>query len=189
MATSAPRYTRYAHAEEARKKIVFTLLYYTGARVNELRELTYTDLTNVLQEGRLKLVLRKQKDAIVRVLPTAGQEEMRKLTPEIDLFFKKLECKTLGQSFKKPGQVMHQKAWITYINREINKVNKSLQINDVLSSHSFRVGFVTRHLKHADSHLVAQLVGHKSVATTLKYNRYVIDQERSREILDVAYPD
>ena len=160
-----------------------------GRGVNELRELTHTDLNNAVQEGQLKLVLRKQKDGIVRVLPTAGQEVLKKLTPEIDLFFKKLEYKTLGQSFKKPGQVMHEKAWITYINREINKAKKSLQINDVLSSHSFRVGFVTRHLRHTDSHLVAQRVGHKNIVTTLKYNRYIVDQKKAQEILDVAYPD
>lgn len=189
MDTPASRYTQHAHAERARKRIVFTLLYYTGARVNELREITYNDIKGVVEEGKLKLVLRKQNDAIVRVIPTVGQEEMRKLTPEIDFFFKEQKCQVLGQSFRKPGRVMHEKAWITYINKEISKTKQRLQINDVLSSHSFRVGFVTRHLKHADSHLVAQFVGHKNIATTLKYNRYAVDQERVREILDKGYPD
>lgn len=34
------------------------------------------------------------------------------------------------------------------INNEIHKSQQKLQYNGVLSSHSFRVGFVTRHLKH-----------------------------------------
>ena len=154
-----------------------TLLYYTGTPVNELRELTHTDLTNMLQEGRLKLVLRKQRDAIEKVLPRVGHEAMKKLAPEIDRFFNELGCKTLGQSFRRPGQVMHEKAWITYINREIVKAKESLQINDVLSSHSFRVGFITRHLKTTDSHKMAKIVGHKNVSTTLRYDRYVIDHD------------
>ena len=97
MNTPSPRYTRHAHAEIARKRIVFTLLYYTGARVNELRNVTYNDLMvekirfylmGVIQEGRLKLVLHKQKDAIVRVLATVRQEEMKKLTQSITIGLK-----------------------------------------------------------------------------------------------------
>ena len=52
---------------------------------------------------------------------------------------------------------------------------------------SFRVGFVTRHLKHTDSYLVARVIGHKHIATTLRYNRYVVDEEKDREILSRGY--
>jgi integrase len=190
MERPAPRYTRHAHAEEARKKIVFTLLYYTGARANELRELTRTDLDNVLRKGQLELVSRNQRDAIVRVLPTVGHKAMRNLTREVNMLFKEEEYKTLGDSRRRPGRVMHEKAWINYINREIKNTTDSLQINnDLLSSHSFRVKFITRHLKNADSREVAQVVGHKSVATTLKYIKYAINQDRAREILDKGYQE
>ena len=144
-------------------------------------------LMGVIRKDRVKLVLHKQKDAIVRVLATVGQEEMKKLTPEIEFFFIEQKYKFLGESYKKPGEVMHEKAWIYYINKEIKKAKETLHISDVLSSHSFRVGFVTRHLKHADSHLMAKFVGHKNIATTLKYNRYVVDENKEREILDKGY--
>ena len=62
-----------------------------------------------------------------------------------------------------------------------------LQYSDLLSSHSFRVGFVTKHLKHADNQVVANPVGHKHIATTLNYNRYVVDEKKQREILDQGY--
>lgn len=114
---------------------------------------------------------------------------MKKLAPDIKLFFKDNQCKVLGESFRKPGQVMHHKAWITYINNEIRKSQHKLQYNGVLSSHSFRVGFVTRHLKHTDSHVVARVIGHKHIATTLKYNRYIVDKDKDREILDRGYED
>lgn len=189
MNTPASRYTRHAHLERARKRILFTLLYYTGARVNELRKLTYNDVMGVVKEGRLKLVLQKQKDAIVRVLPTVGREEMEKLVPDIDFVFKEQGYTFLGQSHKKAGQVMHEKAWIGYVNREVKKVKKALNVSDTLSSHSFRVGFVTRQLKHADSHSVAKLIGHKNIGTTIKYNRYVVEEKRDREILDKGYEE
>ena len=182
-------YTRHAHLERARKRILFTLLYYTGARVNELRKLTYNDVMGVVKEGRLKLVLHKQKDAIVRVLPTVGREEMEKLVPDIDFVFKEQGYAFLGQSHRKSGEVMHEKAWVAYVNREVKKVKDALNMRGVLSSHSFRVGFVTRQLKHADTHSVAKLIGHKNIGTTVKYNRYVIDEKKDREILDKGYEE
>jgi hypothetical protein len=139
MRAPSPRYTRHAHAERARKKIVFTLLYYTGARVNELRNVTYNDLMGVIQEGPLKLVLHKQNDAIVRVVPTVGREEMK---TEVEFFFIEQKYKFLGESYKKPGEVMHEKVWIFDINKEIKK---ALKMNDVFSSHSFTL--ITLHAK------------------------------------------
>ena len=133
-----------AQAERSRKRIVFALLYYTGARVNELRRVTYSDLMGVVHKGRLKLVLRKQRDAIVRVVPTSGQEEIGRLAPDIESFFKEHRHEFLGESCRRPGQVMHEKAWIFYINREITRAKEALDNGDVLSSHSFRIGFVTR---------------------------------------------
>ena len=199
MDTSPPKYTRHAHIERAwgrgplqdpkgpppkRKRILFALLFYTGARVNELRG---NDVQGVVQEGRLRLVLHKQRDAIVRVIPDVGREEVERLAPEIEMFFKEKQCQVLGQSFRKPGQVMHAKAWITYVNREITKGRRGLDSHNVLSSHSFRVGFVTRHIKHAKSDDVSRIVGHKNVATTANYARHVINEDKDRELLNRGY--
>ena len=117
----------------------------------------------VVSDGRLKLVLQKQRDTIVRVVPTAGQGAIKALTPDILFFFTDRKNTYLGQSSKKPGEVMHEKAWIAYINREMKKVKDTLPYGDAISSHSFRVDFVTRHLKHADIHEVSKLIGHKNI--------------------------
>lgn len=183
------RYSQHAHLEQARKQILFTLLFYTGARVNELRMITKNDLINAVEEGTLKLVLQKQHDAVVRVLPTVARQKRLKLAPDIHFFFYQDQRRFLVESFRKPGHLMHEKAWMTYVNREMKKAKQSLQINAVLSSHSFRVGFITRHLKHAESHEVAQIVGHKNLNTTMKYNRYALNQEQVRNMLDKAYTE
>ena len=75
------------------------------------------------------------------VLATVGQEEMRKLIPEVEFLFIEQKCKFLGESYKKPGEIMHEKAWIFISIRKLKKAKEFLKINDV---HSFRVGFVTR---------------------------------------------
>lgn len=140
------------------------------------------------QELRQPIEALRRKDMqIERVLPSEGWEEMQKLSREVDFLFNECGFKTLGESFRKPGQVMHRKAWITYINREIRNAKQRMRVNGVLSSHSFRAGFITRHLKHAECHVVAQAVGHKKVSTTLKYNRYAPDEHKIREMLDMKY--
>lgn len=88
---------------------------------------------------------------------------------------------------RRPGEVIHEKAWINYINTEIAKAKQRLQVNGVVLSHSFRVLFVTRHLKHAESHRLSAVIGHKKIANTLKYNRYALDKKETREILDKRY--
>ncbi len=169
------------------RRTVFILLYYTGARVNELRSITHGDVLGVIREGSLKGVLRKQGDAFVRVLPTEGREALRMLESDIDLLFNVRGYGLLGESSRKPGQVMHEKAWIAYINGALTAAGKALRSSDLVTSHSFRVGFISRLLRHTESHNVARMVGHKNIATTLRYNRYTIDKDRDREILDRGY--
>jgi DNA-binding transcriptional regulator LsrR (DeoR family) len=48
---------------------------------------------------------------------------------------------------------------------------------------SFRVNFITQQLKHADSHVVSKIVGHKNISTTLN----VMNKEKMRKILDKGY--
>lgn len=49
----------------------------------------------------------------------------------LKFFFNQRRYKVLGESCRKPGQVMHGKAWISYINKEIEKAKETLKINDV----------------------------------------------------------
>lgn len=184
-----PKDTHHARVENARKKIVYTILFFTGARANEVRELKHTDLIKLMEEGLLKLVLHKQRETIERVLPRYGHAAMKKLAPEIDLVFNQQGYKFLGESFKRRGQAMHEKAWLTFLNKDLKRIRKTLHLTDPLTTHSFRVGFISRLLKHAKVHVAAQVIGHKNVATTLKYNRYVIDKEETQMLLDKGYED
>lgn len=70
MEAPLPKYTRHAHLERARKRILFT----TGARVNELREITSNDLIGVIDEGRLKLVLQCHCEGYGNCWPRGDEE-------------------------------------------------------------------------------------------------------------------
>jgi integrase len=55
-----------------------------------------------------------------------------------------------------------------------------------LKSHSFRVGYVTRHFKVADIQQTADLIGHKSLNTTRRYHRYFLDTNEKQSLNDQA---
>jgi hypothetical protein len=70
----------------------------------------------------------------VKVLATKGREAIKKLLPEIEFFLTQQQYKLLGESYKRRGQTMHEKAWIY---QEIKKAKKAFNGKEVLSSHSF----------------------------------------------------
>lgn len=43
-----------------------------------------------------------------------------------------------------------------------------------LKSHSFRIHFVTQPLKHSTTQQAQELVGHKDIRITIKYNRHLM---------------
>lgn len=93
--------------KNARLRIVYTLLYYTGVRVNELRGVTLSDLMRVIENNELPIVLDKQKDTIIRQVSSQGSEAVKKLQAEIDLVFKERKLQYLGESPYKQREVRY----------------------------------------------------------------------------------
>lgn len=54
-------------------------------------------------------------------------------------------------------------------------------------SHSFRAGFVSRALERVSVQEAAQLIGHKSITSTMAYNRYTLNKEKKMKILDQMF--
>lgn len=131
----------------ARSKILFILLYYTGARVNELKSVTERDLSRIVETEEFSLILSKQKEAVINQVSPQCSMRINALQPEIDVVFKEYRLNWLGESTVKNKELMHEKAWIAYVNGEIDKVKEGSDDSCHHKSHSFRVGHITRGLK------------------------------------------
>jgi site-specific recombinase XerD len=102
----------------------------------------------------------------------------------------------LWYNFKTEG-VLHPKSVLRTINQTLKELVKEVigqkegesKHDDFqaphLKSHSCRVTFVTNLFrKDVDAHKIKSMVGHKSMDTTLKYNRYKLNATDKIALLD-----
>lgn len=75
---------------------------------------------------------------------------------------------------------MHEYSWIAFINNRLKTKTEAFGLN--IKSHSFRVNFVTSLLKHAPLQVVSNLVGQSNVTTTVRYDRYHPNKDKTIEL-------
>ena len=68
----------------------------------------------------------------------------------------------------------------TKVEKFTKNVNKFLAIfpkkhKIKVSSHSFRIAYVTKSSNHTTAHKAQQLIGHADIRSTMKYSRYMFD--------------
>ena len=101
----------------------------------------------------------------------------------ICFFHKKTQKATKSHEKTRKATKRHEKTRPSNrnnINKFVAITNKYLKIfakpyNVNVSSHFFRVGFVTKSLKYTDPHNAQKLVGHFEIRKYMKYNRYQLD--------------
>jgi len=80
----------------------------------------------------------------------------------------------------------------TKVEKFTKNVNKFLAVfakehQIKVSSHSFRIAYVTKSLNHTTAHKAQQLIGHADIRSTMKYSRYMLDISEEKEILDKMF--
>jgi site-specific recombinase XerC len=56
-----------------------------------------------------------------------------------------------------------------------------------MRSHSFRISYVTRILRHSSIDRAQKFVGHKDVRSTQSYSRYEVGDAESLAVLNAAF--
>jgi len=142
----------------------FTILYFTGLRLNELQEMNLSHIKELLEDGETKLLLPKTKSE--RKL-FAGDEFKKQL--------KKLFVFDSGTDFQ-----------IKVISKGSNETKRTgihpltfiAQVNDVMksilgagyTSHSFRQGLISEMgAKGINAKIISKFIGHSDVKTTMGY--------------------
>ncbi|MGH2278690.1 tyrosine-type recombinase/integrase [Aliarcobacter sp. ERUVET-7] len=141
----------------------FTILFFTGLRLNEVQELKIKDIKNLLENGNVKIDISKTSTQRKLYLSNAFQKELVKL---FDLKNENDENKiiTKGANKNKTTSINN----IVFI-QQVNKVIKDI-LGEGFSSHSFRQGLITEMgSKSINIKIISQFVGHKNVSTTMGY--------------------
>lgn len=139
----------------------FVLLYLTGCRVGEIVGLTYDDISSIHHDRTLALGnnTKTKRARTIHFIP-----RMCELLSMVDfadtlayggyLFYE--------ENSKKP---MSKKGLMALINTYLFKY-----LGELYTTHSFRAGYITRVAEATGNLKTAQdLVGHKSIKTTLSY--------------------
>lgn len=77
--------------------------------------------------------------------------------------------------------------FVPMVNKFLKPYSEKYRSN--LKSHSFRIQFVTQALKHTTTHQAQQLVGHKDIRSTMKYNRHTLAGTERESILNKMFQD
>lgn len=144
----------------------FCFLFYSGLRLNEVRELKYKDVYELLENGMVKIYVSKTNSERKIYLSTDFKKELLKL-----FSIKKDENEFIIYNDRKK---ISPNSNISFING-VNKV-----IKDVLgfkySSHSFRGGLISEMGKNGvNVKMIKEFIGHKNVITTMRYMKFSDD--------------
>ena len=142
----------------------FTILYFTGLRLNELQEIKLSHIKELLENGVTKLILPKTKSERKLFATDEFIKQLKKLfvfDSNIDLQIKvisKGSCKNKKES-------IHPLTFIA----QVNDVMKSI-LGAGYTSHSFRQGLISEMAsKGINTKIISKFIGHSDIKTTMHY--------------------
>ena len=174
-AVKDPTYT------SVRLRIAFCLLAVTGVRINELLSLKVGQLETLLKSHWIGIDRSKRGPANHKAFLT---REGKKLVEERRKDFKFIFLMKTMDSYVFTSELNHKKMLsretITRdVNRIMRSVSKSLPNQPKITSHSFRVGYISQLWKDTnDIEFVKQSIGHRKIDSTSSYVEELSDQER-----------
>ena len=174
-AVGSPTYT------SVRLRIAFCLLTVTGIRINELLPLKVGQLQTLLDSHWIGVDRSKRGPANHKAFLT---REGKKVVEERRKDFNFLFLMKTMDSYVFTSELNHKKMLsretITRdVNRIMGSVSKILPNQPNITSHSFRVGYISQLWKDTnDIEFVKQSIGHRKMDSTSSYVKELSDQER-----------
>ena len=177
-----------------RTRIALCILAVTGIRINELLPLKVNQLKALVEENWIAIDRSKRGPSNHKAFLTKeGKKIIQDRKKDFQLIFLIKEPNAYVFSpetkhFKK----LRREVITTDVNKVMHKVSKIFPGQPNITSHSFRVGYITQLWKDSkDIEFVKQTIGHQKLDTTSAYVNKLSDQERRERIsqLDQTCPD
>nr|QUS63769.1 putative integrase/recombinase protein [Haslea silbo] len=168
-----------------RTRIALCILAITGVRINELLPLKVRQLKTLFEENWIAIDRSKRGPSNHKAFLTKeGKKIMHDRQKDFQLIFLIKE----PDSYLFTAESDHYKPLDrVVITRDVNKVMREVsnqlpgKLN--ITSHSFRIGYITQLWKDSkDIEFVKQTIGHRNLDTTSFYVNKLSDQERQKRI-------
>lgn len=159
--------------------LVFKLLWALGLRINELRFFTSKHWLDLCEKGWTQIFEPKRNQTKDVTIAKNNQNELNSIKWAKDFWIRKGDAPLLSNS---KGQPLRNLYAIDYYNKKLKPFGT--KFNLIIQTHSFRIGLITHLLQTTDSNVVRDILGHKDLRTTLRYNRGTTPLERKQEALN-----
>ena len=171
-----------------RLRLTLCLLAVTGVRINELLNIKVSQLKTLTQESWIAIDRSKLGPSNHKAFLTKEGKKIiqdRKKDFQFILLIKEPDAYVFT-SEAKHYQKLRREAITKGVNKVMRSVSKQLPGQPNITSHSFRIGYITQLWKDSkDIEFVKQSIGHQKLDTTSAYVNKLSDQERQERIADV----
>jgi integrase len=168
-----------------RLRLAFCLLAVTGVRINQLLSLKTNQLETLLEENLIAIDRSKRGPSNHKAFLTKeGKKIIQDRKKDFELIFLMKESDSyVFTSESTHDQMLSREAITRDVNKVMRSVSKQLPGQPNVTSHSFRIGYITQLWKDSkDIEFVKQSIGHQKLDTTSVYVTKLSDQERQERI-------
>ena len=168
-----------------RTRIAICLLTVTGIRISELLPLKVGQLETLLKEGWISINRLKKGPANYKAFLTKEGKKLVKARKRDFkfLFLMKNKDSYVFTSDRNLDKMLRRETITMGVNRVMHAVSKSLPSKPNITSHSFRIGYISQLWKDTkDIEFVRQTIGHNSLNSTSSYVNQITDEERENRI-------
>nr|YP_010283341.1 hypothetical protein MKU01_pgp033 [Psammodictyon constrictum]ULD16460.1 hypothetical protein [Psammodictyon constrictum] len=170
---------------DVRLRLALCLLAVTGVRINELLNIKVFQLKTLTQESWIAIDRSKRGPSNHKAFLTKEGKKIiqdRKKDFQFILLIKEPDAYVFtseANHYKK----LRREAITKGVNKVMRSVSKQLPGQPNVTSHSFRIGFISQLWKDSkDIEFVKQNIGHRNLDTTSAYVNRLSDQERRKRI-------
>ena len=174
--------------QRARLRLALALLFVTGIRISKLLPLKMNQVESLFTNHWISIDRAKRGPANHKAfLTNEGSRIMRERRSDFELLqlFKKSDSYIFtAENSKKP---LAREVFTNLINKFLKDCSRRMDRNQNLSSHSFRVGFITQLWRDTnDIEFVRQAIGHAKIDTTSQYVENLSEKERQARMLEIS---
>ena len=174
--------------QSARLRLALALLLVTGIRISELLPLKMKQVESLFTNHWISIDRAKRGPGNHKAFLTKeGSRIMKERRSDFEL----LQLFKDGDSYiftaENSQKPLAREAFTNLINKFIKECARKMDRNPNISSHSFRVGFITQLWRDTnDIEFVRQAIGHAKIDTTSQYVGNLSEKEKQARMLEIS---
>lgn len=168
-----------------RLRIGLCVLAVTGIRINELLPLKVSQLKTLINDYWIAIDRSKRGPSSHKAFLTKeGKKILQDRQKDFQLIFLMKESDSyIFTSESDHSQIIRRETITKDVNKIMRLVSNQLPGKPNITSHSFRIGYITQLWKDTkDIEFVKQTIGHRTLDTTSAYVNQLSDHERQKRI-------